>query len=173
MLRITKEGYRGELLKDKKLLLGRNDGRYAAPITEAGVGPDPSNAFMPAFTRLFDEYLREYLKVDRTGEYVLASTSAGLEGWKWGATTPFSDWPYVERLQEAFDANPRFHVLIGNGYHDTQTTAGAALYAILQSGWPMDRAATTFYEGGHMAYTVEESARKFGDDIRNFVQHAQ
>ena len=40
-LRISKEEYRGELLKDRGLLLGRSDGRYVAPMTNKGLAADP------------------------------------------------------------------------------------------------------------------------------------
>ena len=167
-LRISKEEYRGLLLKDRGLLLGRNDGRYAAPITNKGLAADPSDRIMPAFQRLFREYVHKDLAVDWPEDYV-AFKGADLEHWNWEGTGPFADWPYGDRLSKVMKANPRFHVLIGNGYHDTQTTVGAAEYAVRQSGWPDGRATLSFYEGGHMAYTVERSARKFTDDIRTLV----
>ncbi len=167
-LRISKEEYRGELLKDRGLLLGRNDGRYVAPMTSKGLAADPSDKIMPAFRRLFGEYVRNDLGIDWTDEYVLFK-GAELDGWKWGGSGPFADWPYSDRLLKVMKANPRFHVLIGNGYHDTQTTVGAAEYAVRQSGWPEGRATLSFYEGGHMAYTVERSAKKFTGDVRMLV----
>ncbi len=170
MLRITKEEFRVELLKDKGLLLGRNDGRYTAPITDQGGGPDPFSVVMPAFVRLFSAYLEEDLNLDNAAAYKQFADVGGLNGWDWGAKTPFSDWPYVDRVSKAFDANPEFRVVIANGYHDTQTTVGAAEYAAMQSGWPKDRVRTSYYPGGHMAYTIEESAKAFCDDIRNLVR---
>ncbi len=167
-LRINKEVYRGELLKDRGLLLGRNDGRYVAPMTSKGLAADPSDRIMPAFQRLFGEYVRHDLGVDWPDPYVLFKGVA-LDGWKWGGDGPFADWPYSDRLLKVMKANPRFHVLIGNGYHDTQTTVGAAEYAVRQADWPEGRATLSFYEGGHMAYTVERSAKKFTDDIRTLI----
>jgi carboxypeptidase C (cathepsin A) len=40
---------------------------------------------------------------------------------------------------------------------------------VRQAGWPEGRATLSFYEGGHMAYTVERSAKKFTDDIRTLI----
>jgi carboxypeptidase C (cathepsin A) len=169
-LRITKEQYRGELLKERGLLLGRNDGRYVAPMTSKGIAEDPSEIITAPFKRLFADYVRNDLKVDWPEEYVAMPKGNGLEDWKYGGTSPFSDWPYGDRLLKAIKANPHFRVLIGNGYYDTQTTVGAAKYAIRQAGWPEGCAALSFYEGGHMAYTVERSAKKFTDDLRAFVR---
>jgi len=169
-LRISKEQYRGELLKESGLLLGRNDGRYVAPMTSKGIAEDPSDIIQAPFKRLFADYVRNDLQVDWPEEYVAMAKGGGLEDWKYGGTSPFSDWPYTDRLLKVMKANPHFRVLIGNGYHDTQTTVGAAEYAVRQAGWPEGRATLSFYEGGHMAYTVERSARKFSDDIRAFVR---
>jgi carboxypeptidase C (cathepsin A) len=169
-LRISKEQYRAELLKDRGLLLGRNDGRYVAPMGKKGLADDPSGVIMAPFERLFAHYIRDDLKVDWPDKYIPMAASENLDGWKWGGSGPFADWPYSDRLLKVIKANPRFHVLIGNGYDDTQTTVGAADYAVRQSGWPEGRATLSYYVGGHMAYTVEESAKKFTDDIRSLVQ---
>ncbi len=172
-LRISKEQYRGQLLKDRGLLLGRNDGRYVAPMTKKGLAEDPSAVIMAPFHRLLGEYIRNDLKVDWPEPYLLMATSDNLDAWKWGGSGPFADWPYSDRLLKVMKANPRFHVLIGNGYDDTQTTVGAAEYAVRQAGWPEGRASLSYYEGGHMAYTVERSAKKFTDDIRALVRATQ
>ena len=172
-LRISKEQYRGDLLKDRGLLLGRNDGRYVAPMTKKGLADDPSSVIMAPFQQLFGEYLRNDLKVDWPEKYFPMATSENLDAWKWGGSGPFADWPYSDRLLKVMKANPRFHVLIGNGYDDTQTTVGAAEYAVRQAGWPNGRATLSYYEGGHMAYTVERSAKRFTDDIRALVRSTQ
>jgi carboxypeptidase C (cathepsin A) len=168
-LRISKEQYRGELLKDRGLLLGRNDGRYVAPMTKKGLADDPSGIIMAPFKRLFAQYVRNDLEVDWPDPYIPAATGDNLDAWKYGGSGPFADWPFSDRLRKVMMANPRFHVLIGNGYEDTQTTVGAAEYAVRQAGWPGGRATLSFYEGGHMAYTVERSAKKFTDDVRALI----
>jgi carboxypeptidase C (cathepsin A) len=167
-LRISKERYRGELLKDRGLLLGRNDGRYVAPMTVKGVTEDPSSVITAGFTRFFADYLHNDLDVGWSDEYV-PIREVGLEEWKWGGSGPFADWAYGDRLLKVMKANPRFHALIGNGYEDAQTTVGAAEYAVRQAGWPEGRATLSFYEGGHMAYTVEQSAKRFTDDVRALI----
>lgn len=172
-LKITKERFRVELLKDSGLLIGRNDARYAEPLGERGSGPDPSRIIPEATERLFLLYIREELKVDWTEAYLTSSPVTGLEGWGWGATTPFSDWPYHASLSPLFMQNPRFRVMVANGYYDTQTTIGAAEYLVTQSGWPTDRTDLRFYQGGHMAYSVDASARQFSADLRKFIAAAR
>lgn len=168
-LRITKEQFRGELLKDRGQLLGRSDGRYVAAITDKGLAADPFEIVMEPFQRLFAQYLRRDLEVLWPDEYVPMAAVKGLEEWDWGDRTPFSRFAYGDRLLEVMAANPRFRVLVGNGYYDTQTTIGAAELAVRQAGWPQGRTRLEYYEGGHMAYTVRSAARKFSGDLRAFM----
>jgi carboxypeptidase C (cathepsin A) len=169
-LRITKEQYRRELLKDAGLVLGLNDARYAVPWAGKGRSVDPSSdAILPAYERLFAQYLHASLGVEWPQQYVASALVGDLDEWGWGDTTPFSDWPYTQRLLKVMDANPRCRLFIGNGYYDTQTTVGAAILSARQSGWPRNRVLLRFYEGGHMAYTVEKTARALTDDLRAFV----
>ena len=176
-LRITKEQYRAELLKDRGLLLGRADARYVAPITSKGLAEDPSSVVMEPFKNLFADYVRNDLNVDWPDEYIPSAKLRGFEDWQWGGTlggaSPFSNWLYTDRLLKIMNANPHFRVFVGNGYYDTQTTVGAADYLARDAGWPPGRTTLAFYEGGHMAYTVEASAKKFTDDIRTFIRSAR
>lgn len=172
-LKISKEQFRAELLKDRGLLLGRADGRYTAPITDKGIGPDPSAITRPAFERFMDQYLRDHLKVTWDRPYVTASPISRIDQWDWGGSTPFSDWPYMSLIGKVMAQAPNLRVMMSNGYYDTMTTVGAMEYAAVQSGWPKDRVSLAYYEGGHMAYTVEQSARKFADDLRAFIRAGQ
>lgn len=172
-LKITKERFRGELLKDKGLLLGRDDARYVAPITSKGVAPDPSDIMLQPIYRHFRSYLRDTLKVTASEKYRFSDVPRkGLEGWRWGATTPFSDWPYMSLISHAIAKNPAFRVTIGNGYYDTETTFCAAEYAIATSGWPRHLVQMHHYQGGHMAYSIESTLRQFMGDVRRFVTPA-
>jgi carboxypeptidase C (cathepsin A) len=168
-LRITKETFRIELLRDRGVLIGRNDSRYTAPVTDKGSGPDPSNVLSKALEQAMLSHLRNTLRVDWDEPYVLGSPVSGLEAWDWGATTPFSDWPYVDSVNELMKKHPRFRVMLGTGYHDTQTTIGAAEYAATQSGWPAERTWVREYPGGHMAYSINATAQALGDDLRKFI----
>lgn len=168
-LKITKERYRVELLRDRGLLLGRNDSRYTAPLTERGASPDPSNVLARALEVAFGQYLRDVLQVDWDEPYVLSASVGGFDEWDWGAKSPFGDWPYVDSIALLMQRNPRFRVVLGTGYHDTQTTIGAAEYAATQSGWPASRTWVREYPGGHMAYSIDASAKALGDDLRAFI----
>ncbi|MES2495669.1 MAG: peptidase S10 [Pseudomonadota bacterium] len=170
-LKITKERYRGELLKDKGLLLGRSDARYTAPITDQGVGPDPAEVLMKGVQTFFPIYIRDDLKVDWQDPYVPAVAIASLEDWSWGDDkSPFGDWPYYKGISKMMTLNPGFRLLIGNGIYDTQTTMGAAELLATQSGWDPAKVTLRYYDGGHTGYSVAATARAIGDDIRTLVR---
>lgn len=168
-LRISKEQFRVELLKDKGLILGRSDGRYTGPL--AGGRGDPSNILQQAYSALFASYFSETfagLSLDNYKETF--SAGPGFDSWDWGAASPFGHFAYAERIDAAFKAYPEFRVFVGTGYHDTMTTVGAADYLIDQSDWPKDRVQSAKYIGGHMAYSVDASAQAFGEDIRSWIR---
>ena len=170
-LKITKERYRVELLKDQGLLLGRADARYVAPITDTGGAPDPSDVLMQGVQRFFPVYLRDHLKVGWADPYVPAVGIASLEDWGWGdSASPFGDWPYYRGIGRMMALNPKFRLLIGNGIYDTQTTMGAAELLATQSGWDPARVTLRYYDGGHTGYSVAATARAIGDDIRMLVR---
>jgi carboxypeptidase C (cathepsin A) len=174
-LQITKERYRRELLKDQGMTLGMIDGRYKAPNPQSPQAGDPAGLIPAAYQAAFKTYLHDELKIDDPGAYVTKSPVDGLEDWGWNGgglgagKTPFSDWPYPKLLSEVFAVNPQFHVMIFNGYQDTQTTVGAAQYLVDRSGWPADRVSVHFYQGGHTVYSVEDSLRRMTDDIRALI----
>lgn len=162
-LRISKETYRVELLKDRNLILGRSDARYTGP---AAPGADPASALQTVYGQAFRDYIRKYFGFELGDGYKF---SAETGGWVYGAPSPFDAFAFGKRLDPAFEANPDFRLVIGNGYQDTMTTVGAAEYAVAQSNWPLARVRTAFYKGGHMAYSVEASAKAFGEDIRAWI----
>ncbi|GEM_PF-997562 len=179
-LRVSKFRFRLELLRDKGEVIGYYDGRYKEKQVKPEEVPDPSRKITSAIVNCFKSYAKEHLKLDVTN-YIFNSPVKGLEGWKWNgtipfskdssslATTPFSDWPYMESLLKAMMENPGLRVVVGAGYHDLTTTIGASEFAVTQSGWPEERVRLVYYEGGHMAYSVEESLIKMMKDVRTLL----
>jgi len=170
-IRIRKIPFRSLLLKDNNFVIGYYDGRYTAEGKESKT-PDPSRKINAAVISGFKIYAEEHLKLDLT-EYITDSPVKGLEGWKWGGSTPFSDWPYMESIRKAMTKNPELRIVVGAGYHDLTTTIGASEYAIAQSGWPRGRVRMAHYEGGHMAYSVEKSLKEMMDDVRTLLSGRQ
>ena len=164
-LRITKVEYQRMLLPGQRL--ATNDARYAGPAD----GPDPFAYVPDAYAAFFARYLADDLGAGAVGDYSEEDPfTGGLNDWDWGPNkSPFGDWPYGEAITEQFDKNPRFRLLVGNGWTDTQTTVGAMNLLVSQSGWPRARVRTDTFKGGHMAYTVEASLKRITDDVRAMV----
>lgn len=170
-LRVSKDTYRVELFKDRNFVLGAYDGRYVATPKKKDDVPDGSLTPLPAIFDGFHRYVRDELHVQTPLEYRIDSpVTSGLEGWDWGKSkSPFGDWPYMEAIRQVMERDPKFRVMMAAGYHDTATTIGASEYAVAQSGWPRDRVTMRYYQGGHMAYTIEASLKQMMDDVRTFV----
>jgi len=165
-LQISKERYRRELFKGR--LLGMIDARYAGPNPASGPAPDPAGVIPKAYEGAFKTYLHDDLKIDDVDDY--GTKDPVDEGWNYGgAASPFSDWPFPTLLTNVFAADPKFRLMVMNGYEDTQTTVGAAQYLVDRSGWPADRVSIHFYQGGHTAYSVEDSLRRMTSDIRALI----
>lgn len=164
-LRISKEQYRVELLRDEGLVLGRSDGRY--------IGDDPagdaSDVLQEAYFAGWKTYMSNVFDIELDEQYTRDAHVGGLDNWDWGASSPFGHFDYGTRIKTAFEANPDFRLVVGNGYHDTMTTVGAADYLVKQADWPLSRVRLAYYPGGHMAYSIDESAAAFGDDIRAWI----
>ncbi len=164
---ITKPDFRRELLASEGLILGMYDARYA--------GPGPEDAFAPVAAMV-----PPLLEAHMTGTLGVALdfsdyrfSAPGTGGWDWGRTGgmtggPFADYDYAEGLRAAFEADPRFRLMIGTGIYDTTTTIGPARYLHAQSEHA-DRISLHEYAGGHMAYTNEDALRAFTGDVRAFV----
>jgi carboxypeptidase C (cathepsin A) len=171
-LRVSRPQFRNQLLKAEGKVLGANDTRYTGA---AGTKDDPANVFVPAVYSAFQTYLRDDIGWRTSAQYLTDSPVVpnALESWGWGSTTPFGNWPYMDSLGVALKRIPGFRVAVGVGYHDALTTVGAAEHALVQSGWPREQVSLHYYEGGHMAYTIETSLKKFTDDLRTLVAGAQ
>jgi hypothetical protein len=42
-------------------------------------------------------------------------------------------------------------------------------YLLSQNDWPAARVRSGYYQGGHMAYSVESSLIRFNDDLRTML----
>lgn len=170
-LRISKEQFRVELLRGTGRVLGRYDARYTASRpANAGetVGPDAFSAVSELYGKAVIGQL-ERIGVRDASRY---RAIARFEGdWAYGAgDSPFNDWPFMARLEQAMAANPRLRLFVGTGLYDLTTTVGAADYLFAQSSLKPDRFRNERYPAGHVAYSDDASWRKLMADIRQFLR---
>lgn len=170
---ISKVAFTRELLKDKGLIVGTYDARYAGPAPAPGQrGADPFDKVGDMVRPAFEGYLTKDLGVTLPiADY--RSFAPETAGWSWSPTSgiggPFLDFDYQANFAAALKAKPDFRLMIGTGRYDTTTTIGPARYLKARGVLPADRVVLKDYEGGHMAYTNEEALKAFSADVRAFV----
>ena len=185
-LRVSKEFYRAQLFKEEGLIMGRADARYLGPAEPEGgdeaagggtgrpqLPPDPANAVPVALADAFRAYLVSDLGAPSAEQYLIASPVAGLDDWEWGGQSPFARFDYGDAIDALFEKHPDARVMVSAGYYDTMTTIGASQYLVDQESWPPDRVQLKLYPGGHMAYSIEDSARAMAADLRALVTAGQ
>ena len=81
----------------------------------------------------------------------------------------------AETLRAAIHKNPRLRVLICNGYYDLATPYFATEYTVdhmfLNEAF-RNNITMTYYQGGHMMYTIKAELDKFTSDVRKFYDGA-
>ena len=160
-----------ELLREKRLTIGRLDGRLTGPSPlNAGETSefDPSNTLIrPPFQAAFLHYVRTELNY-RTD--LIYYVSGGIMPWDWGSQNAYADTSNL--LRTAFAKNPHLKVLVCAGYYDLATPYFAAEYTLNHLGiHPENHKNITwqYYNAGHMMYIDKESQVKLKRDITDFI----
>ncbi|HVZ18140.1 MAG TPA: hypothetical protein VG897_13540 [Terriglobales bacterium] len=173
-LRIDVRWFTHRLLADKKLRVGRLDGRYAAPDPQGYLDTpfyDPSgSAGTPPFTSAFYDYIRRELKYKTDMPYVVLSYEAN-QNWDWGkAIEGMPDT--APDLRSAMVKDPYLKVLVMEGYYDLATPYFASTYTMDHmdlSGEYRKNISFATYEAGHMVYMKQTELQKLKRDIANFI----
>ncbi|MQA63455.1 MAG: peptidase S10, partial [Actinophytocola sp.] len=131
-LRIEHVRFFTELLRDRRLVVGRLDSRFTGPDVDYGrerFSEDPSfTAIMGAYTAAFNHYVRSDLGYANDLPYEVLSLNVN------------SAWSYkefegqhisvVDKLAAAMRANPHLKVHVGFGYTDGATPYCAAEHSL-------------------------------------------
>jgi carboxypeptidase C (cathepsin A) len=174
-LRVTDRRFRKELLRDRRLTVGRLDGRFTAFDADAAGEAqefDPSHtALQGAYTAMFNDYVRGDLKFQSDLKY---EVSGPVRPWSW---SEFQN-RYVnmtEALRSAMARNPFLKVFVANGYYDMATPFFSTEYIFDHLGFEStyaERVSMGFYEAGHMMYTEPASRRQLREDLVGFYRSA-
>jgi carboxypeptidase C (cathepsin A) len=176
-LRIEHVRFFTELLRGRRQVVGRLDGRFTGWDPDAArehFAEDPSfSAIMGPYTAALNHYVRAELEYLNDLPYEVLS----------GAVN--GNWSYKEfenrqvtvadKLAEAMRANPHLKVHVASGHYDGATPYFATEHTLARLQIPDELRAnleTVYYEAGHMMYVHEPSRLQQSDDLAAFIRSA-
>jgi carboxypeptidase C (cathepsin A) len=172
-LRVDSGRFRKELLRDRRLVVGRLDGRFTALDADAAGERqefDPSNsALQGPYVALFQDYVKNALKWDTALHY---PTSGNVRPWTY-VQNRYMDMTDTLRLTMA--KNPFLKVLLVSGYYDMATYVGGAEFNLTHLAYDRqitDRVSYAYYEGGHMMYIRPSAHAELKRDVAAFIRSA-
>ena len=170
-LRVTADRFRKELLRDKRLTIGRLDGRFTSIDADAAGERqeyDISNsALQGPYTSMFQEYVKNDLKWETDLHY---PTSGNVRPWTYDQNR-YMDM--TEPLRSAMTHNPFLKVFVAIGYYDMATIMGGAEFNFTHLAYDKqvtDRVSHGYYEAGHMIYIRPSAHKALKNDVAKFIQ---
>jgi len=185
-LRVSRNDYMFNLLKDKGLRTGLLDVTVTAPLEPgqegafddpalgvvpkrapgAPAGPPPTPAQVGAVpSPAVGAYITKELQFPATGDYIGVNFLAN------------SLWNYeghpkdFEALAATLRANPAMRLFWAGGYYDLTTPAYGARYTFDQAGVPAAQFTANYFPGPHGVYAGEANLKRFDAAVRAFVLH--
>lgn len=172
-LRVDSGRFRKELLRDRRLVVGRLDGRFTAlDLDAAGERQefDPSNtALAGPYVAMFQDYVRTVLKWETDLHY---PTSGGVRPWTY-VQNNYMDM--TDPLRQAMAKNPFLRVFVACGYYDMATYVGGAEFNLWHLAYDRqitDRVSFGYYEAGHMMYIRPSAHKALKQDVAAFIRAA-
>lgn len=185
-LRISKNDWMFNLLKDKGLRTGLLDVTVTGPLLAGAegaiddpalgvaprrAGPPPTPAQIgPVPSPAVGAYVTNELKFPSTDTYIGVNFTVNSQ---WNYETRGNDF-YArtgdfDALAAAMRANPKMRLFWAGGYYDLTTPAYGARYTLDQIGVPPAQLTADFFPGPHGVYAGEENLKRFDDAVRAFV----
>jgi carboxypeptidase C (cathepsin A) len=184
-LRVDLYRFQKELLREKKITIGRFDSRYqGVDADSAGETPDydPANvAISDAFVSTLNDYLTHDLNIKTTMHY--RPNAYNLKGftWDWKHNPPCNTCETQNNPNTGIDlgmamrTNPKLQVLSLNGYYDMATPFFATEYDVAHI--PLEAAQRAnisfkYYPSGHMIYLNPQALHQLHIDLSAFYDKA-
>jgi len=169
-LRVDSGRFRKELLRDKRLTLGRLDGRFTGLDADAAGEReefDPSNtALQGAYTALFQDYVKNELKWESDLHY---PSSGNVRPWTYVQNRYMDE---SDALRQTMAKNPFLKVFVACGYYDMATYMGGAEFNFSHMAYDAsitNRVSFGYYEAGHMIYIRPSAHKALKADIVKFI----
>jgi carboxypeptidase C (cathepsin A) len=169
-LRVSAERFRKELLRDKRLAIGRLDGRFTSIDADAAGEREEfdisNSALQGPYTAMFQDYVKNELKWETDLHY---PTSGNVRPWTYDQNR-YMDM--TEPLRSAMTHNPFLKVFVAIGYYDMATIMGGAEFNFTHLAYEKqvtERVSYGYYEAGHMIYIRPSEHKKLKNDIARFI----
>ena len=181
-LRLSREDFMFNLLKDQGLRTGQLDGRATArldaparrpPYDDPGMGfaeprpdgPAPTGALpVGKGMNALESYFKDTLKF-RTGETYNSLNLDVNAAWDHQGMADVNDL-----LGKAMQASPKLRLFWAAGYYDVTTPPYGARYALDQAGVPGERLTAAYFDGGHSVFTDPGNHAALSAAVRKFVR---
>lgn len=171
-LRVDPGRFRKELLRDRRLVVGRLDSRFTSVEGDAAGEQDEfdisNTALQGPYAAMFKDYVRTELKWESDLRY---PTSGNVYPWKWDdAENAYMD--LTDSLRLAMSRNPFLKVFVAQGYYDMATVMGGMEYNFAHLGYDKtftDRVSFGYYEAGHMMYIRPSEHAALARDVAKFI----
>jgi len=170
-LRVSPFRWFKELLRDKRLTVGRIDSRFTGMDADAAgerYEYDSSLAsYDGSYVAMFQDYVRRELKWNTDMYYTL---SARVQPWDQG-----QPGAPAEALRSAMTQQGHLKVLVLCGYYDVATPYNGIEHTVSHMNLePSIRKNVSFayYEAGHMMYIEKKSREKLRRDVITFINGA-
>jgi len=174
-LRVDSTRFREELLRDSGEIIGRFDARIKGRDADlAGTSPwfDPSySAVYGPFAATLKDYLRRELKFESDRTYEILTSK--VRPWDYSKAFVGQPVDVTPKLASALSENPYLKIMVNCGYQDLATPYTGITHSLdhLEIAPEFrDNISYTFYEGGHMMYTIEKSNALWNKDVADFVR---
>jgi carboxypeptidase C (cathepsin A) len=173
-LRIDRDGFVKELLRNENRRIGVLDSRISAAYKAREFVEDPSVfVVVGPLVATWNDYVRNELNYETEMPYEILSEKVN-ELWNWGAATGGLGYVDVAKiLQQAMNENRFLKIFIASGYYDLDTSYFATKYTVNHLNLdPNSRHNITlaYYEGGHQMYTHLPSLKKLTADASAFIR---
>jgi carboxypeptidase C (cathepsin A) len=173
-LRIEHWRYFGELLRDRRLTVGRLDARFTGPAGDPiaeSMDADPSmDAIVGPYAAAMNHYVRGELGFSSDLHYEQIASRVNPWSFKEFEGRPID---VSSRLERAMRANPHLHVHVAYGTYDGATPPSAAedVFARMRlTDEQRTRIEHRHYPAGHMMYVHEPSRIAQSADLAAFVR---
>lgn len=175
-LRVEHVRFYTELLRDRRLVTGRLDGRFTSSNVDyvrERFSDDPANAaILGPYAAALNQYVRGELAYANDLPYEILTGK--VQPWSYkefeGSAVTVSS-----KLADAMRANPHLRVHVALGYHDGATPYFAAEHVLAHLAIPRElrnNIERRYYEAGHMMYVHEPSRLQQSADLAEFIANS-